>query len=441
MNNLESVNSQISKKEVLEKLYPLLPKNLQNETCTFLENKNAIKIGNKLFIYHITKNDKIVFVERKRRHGETYDVLLTGNKIGNKTIKTKKGIVKNGKKVLLVCAGMLLIAMYQNNKAQEKDPLTISTVKENSFEIEIPRNLDHVVNELSYETEIEPIEEEKIVEETIPVNIEVVPTDYLGFEKRRLTEEKYGEATRYYAERRGLDAELVLNLFTRERYGERDKVRQTDLEEIGYKIFDKNKENVEEKMKQNIGQLTRAVCGEVITAPVFENGILVGQDKIYILPPCYDPYNIEDLKTLCVDERFSKKEQEMLLKAVELQTRGNCQIFKRKDAFYNVENNINVSTAYLSYVINKKHDLIRGVMSYNAGYGSVPDDMDYESILNGSIEAFDPYYIPKILQYASFKDGVYECTIRFKTGECVTYKFYNTRNLEEDYEKETGLSL
>jgi len=442
MNKLETMKTQMTKKEIISKLYPLIPEKLQKEPITFLEGGNGIRIGNHLYFYHITKNGQILFTERRRRGNDVYDVILTGNKIAqSSSIKTKKGKMKNGKKFLFVCAGVLLIAMYQNNKTEKKEEVVIEETMEKE-DIVIPAsNLDTVVQELNYPVETKETRGIQNNNAVISVNIEVTPTDYLGYEKRLATEEKYGELTEYYAKRRGLDKELVISLFTRERYGEKDKVRQRDLEEIGYKIFDRNTVNVEEKMKENVGQLTRAICGELIISPVFQDGVLVGEDKIYVLPPCFDNYKIEDLNTLCTDERFTETERNILKKGAELQASGNCQILKRKDAFYNVENNINVATAYLSYLINKKQDLIRGVMSYNAGYGSVPNDLDYESIFNGSVEAYDPYYIPKILQYASFKNGSYSCTIQFKTGEVKTYEFHNTRVLEEEYEKENGYSL
>jgi len=430
MNNLEK---NINRKEILQELFKRIPKDYQSSRLMFFEDCNGIRLGNRLYFYHITKNNEVVFTERKKRNGEIYDVLLTGNTLDKeKKIKSKKGKMLTGKKILFVCAGILLLSVYQNSKANEKETFQVEETLEDKQNVNVETKKEEIIIENNIELPKQNI---------VSVEIEVTPTDYLGFKKRQRTEEKYGSITKYYANRRGLDEKLVLNLFTRERYNDYDKVKEQTLEDIGYQIFDKNTVNVEEKMKENIGQLTRAICGEEIIAPVFLNGKVVGQDKLFVLPPCYDSYEINDLEVMCEKEEFTEQERNILKRAVELKKKGDWHILKRKDAFYNTEENINVATAYLSYIINKKQDLIRGVMSYNAGYGSVPNDLDYESIFNGSVEAFDPYYIPKILQYATFKDGIYECTMQFQNGETITYQFHNTLKLEETYEKETGYHL
>lgn len=427
--------NKITEKDILHYLnycYPTLAK----EKCMFLGN-NTVKIANHKYTYQLIGN-KLILVETKRKNNKEVFTVITPElkKKNSKSIKTKKGKIKQGKKVLFMLGSALILTIITGMKNQD----ILNSKKENEEILMLETSNENELVQNIVVAEEEKIDTQKEYK-TIKIDIEVDKTDHLGLEKRYMTEEKYGDLIAFYANRRGLDKEFLINLFTRERYGELNKVPESVLNDIGYQIFDKNEVDVEEKIKSNIGQLTRAICGEEIISPVFENQKLVGYDKIYVLPPSYDNYEIEDLKTMKDSSTWSEEDKKKIEKAYELQQEGTWEIYKRKEAFYDVDKNINVSTAYLAYLINKKKDFIKGVMSYNAGPSAVKDSMSYESILSGEVEAYDPYYIPKILQYAEFENEKLECFIEFQNEEIIVYQFHNTKELEEYYEKENGYSL
>lgn len=423
-------NKKANQKDVLNYLKQCIPELLEKNECIFLEDQETVKVGKHTFLYYVIQERTLIILEKKIRNEKQVLTIITPRLKGvsRKKVKSKSGKAKTGKKLLFIF-GMVSFLAITNAKDLSKEELkeipiqtlTQDDLKKNA-KIPLPK--------------IKPSSKSQIIE----VHVEVTPTDYLGFEKRKRTEEKYGKIISYYAKRRGIDESLLIDLFTRERYNEIDIIPESKLENME-KIYENQNIDTSEKIKENVGQLTRAICGEKIISPIFQNGKIVGYDKIFVLPPSYDKYNIEDLKDVLEKEIFEEEDRKKLQEAYKLMQEKDWQIYKRKDAFYEIENNINIATAYLSYLINKKQDLIKGVMSYNAGYTSVPDNISYDKILNGDIKAFDPYYITKILQYSPFKEGTYTCTIQFENEKTVIYQFHNTLELEEEYAKKNGYRL
>ncbi len=446
MNNQYKVKRQ----DILNYLNACIPNLLSQNDCIIDEKNKSIKVGHHLYNYHVTSDNKLIIVERKIKNGREILRIVTPNmtKAKKRKIKSQKGKVNSGKKMLYIMTTAALLSLAQAKYgAQNNTEEQIKIVSENKeIKINIPtdenayieqmislpkNNLDYTDNKTMYEP---------VLNNTINIDISIDLTDTLGYEKRKRTEEKYGDLLEFYAKRRGLDKSFLIDLFTRERYNEIDNIPPEKINNIK-EIFKEENIDAEEKVKANIGQLTRAICGEEIIAPIFENNKVIGYDKIYILPPSYDAYAIDSLEEMANSEKFSSEDLKKIKRASFLKNQGDWQIYKRKDAFYNVENNINVATAYLTYLINKKNDFIKGVMSYDAGYGSVPDSISYENILSGKVDAYDPYYISKILQYSPFNEGVYQCTIQFENESIVTYQFNNIKKLEEKNVEENGYHL
>ncbi len=446
----ESTNDEvkkIDKRKILEALYKCIPESLANEPCKIFEKRSEIEIGRHLYRYFIRENGEIIITEIKVRNDELYTLLLTPKLKKTKKLKlqSQSGVINSGKvqsgvKIMLSFAAAALIIGVGAHYLPKKEKITETNEFSNTYQVtEAFESFEEPKIIIEESQNVEP-DVEQLENNVISIPVYVVPTDYLGMQKCIRTKEIYGEYISFYAKRYGLDENILISLFTRERFSENDIVSPTLLEDIGYHIFDQNEVDVAGKMKENIGQLTRAICGEEIVAPIFLEDKVIGYDKIFVLPPAFDSYEISNLKELSESDLFNEEDSQKLKRAYELLQTGEWQIIKRINAFYNVAENINVSTAYLSYLINKKHDLVRGVMSYHAGYGSVPNTVSYEEIFNGAIEAFDPFYVANVLQYANFDNDIFSCTIHYETGEIVTYEFQNTKELGVNYEK-NGLSL
>ena len=247
------------------------------------------------------------------------------------------------------------------------------------------------------------------------ISLSLDEMDEAGFAKKDETIRLFGSAIFSYAERYGIDANLMVALFTQE--------RSNDPNDIGY---------------ANVGQLTNALCGEKIVVPVYQNGEVVKQDAFFLLPPCYDDYPLEDLETMGHFPSFSEEEQQKIQEAIRLKKEG-YQIYRRCDAFYEAENNVKISTAILAYVGNMKHDLVKEVMSYHAGYVKVANDVSNDTILNGQLDAEDPNYVGHVLQYFR-PDELEQLEIYFTDGMNTWVVSYEIQ-LSEVLNEETGYHL
>lgn len=362
----------------------------------------------------VNSQQKIVMI-----NGNMYRFSITNNlgysKINLKKIqmKSNRGKVqsKNSQKFLTKLAMMATVVGIGSGA------LLVSSLNERnappSIQIERPTEIpkETLAHTIVIETDIS---KENIAEEqTITLFKEINYTNDLGYEKKENTIKEFGSTIEEYSNRYGLDYNLNIALFTQE--------RSNDPTSANY---------------QNVGQITESVSGENIVAPVFNNGKLCGQDKIYILPRCYNQYPLQDLETMANFPSFSEKEQSKIKEAIKRKNEG-YEIYRLIDVKTDASLNIKVSCAYLSYLINKQQNLVKGIASYNMGYPRINQNVSEESILKGEIrEANDPNYLTNIFQYLSEEEIKQGFTIHYENGETLHY------NIESvDYEKETEHSI
>ncbi len=192
------------------------------------------------------------------------------------------------------------------------------------------------------------------------------------------------------------------------------------------------------KKKANIGQITSSIVCEPIVAPVFQDDVLVGEEGYFILPSSYPDNAPRDCLESLDISYFTDLQKDNWKIALKKSESIPFTIYKKDEICTNASKNIQVSVAYMSYLVNKKSDLIKGAMFYHAGVG----DFSYEEILNRNVKkASDASYIYNILQYATFQNGVVEYTILLKSGEKITYRIHNMLEVEKDYEEKNGYHL
>ena len=352
--------------------------------------------------------------------GQMYRFSITTNldykKINLKKIqmKSKKGKLrsKNSKRILTKIAMIATVAgigaaVHLTSSLNEKN--TVSQVPtEYTSEVPEKQTIPHTVV-----IEQEKPKEDKIENRTINIFQEINYTDVFGYEKKQETIQEFGDFIEEYSKRYGLDFNLTVALLTQE--------RATDINDPSY---------------NNIGQITKAICGEKISAPVFEKNTLISYDKIYVLPGCYDNYPLKDLETMGNFPAFTKEEQQKIQEAIKLKKEG-YEIYRLTDVKNEVSLNIKISCACLAYLINKQNNLVKGVASYNMGYGRINENVTEEEILRGQIlEADDPNYLNNIFRYLTKEELEKGFTIQYESGEVVHYQIEGM-----DYEKETEHSI
>ena len=326
---------------------------------------------------------------------------------GDHNIKTNKGKIVNSKRVIAVL-GFTAAVLISATRSYEKDKTFAppEVIMIDDFAYEEPKEDVVSVVDTALDTEKKSIDEFDGV-----VHIPVV---YQGskeatLERRLETDTMYGDIILYYTERYGLPYSLTAALFTQERY---------------------YLDNTSSKDKKNIGSLTSINCEKII-APVMENGVVTDYDKIYVLPKSYDRFKLEDLHSMIYDKRDLKEDLVYIKEADKLQREG-YQIYANSD-IYDVENNIKISCAYLRYLVDKKHDLIKGYMSYNVGLNRIDDMTTYDAILSGQIKTNnngDVYYLNHIAQYILSDEESTDLTINFTDGTSQTLSIEKEDNLE-----------
>ncbi len=380
-------------------------------SVSFRRDKNIFidKIHNSYYKYNFVNNELVlarVIVLPVGKIG----IILGGNNlksVNTHNIKTNKGKIVNSKRVIAVL-GFTAAVLISATRSYEKDKI-----------FEPPEVI--MVDDFAYEEPKEDIvsvvdtaldDEKKSVEEFD--GVVHIPVVYQGskeanIERRLETDAMYGDIILYYTERYGLPYSLTAALFTQERY---------------------YLDNTSSKDKKNIGSLTSINCEKII-APVMENGIVTDYDKLYVLPESYDRFKLEDLHSMIYDKRDLKEDLVYIKEADKLQSEG-YQIYANSD-IYNVENNIKISCAYLRYLVDKKHDLIKGYMSYNVGLNRIDDTTTYDTILSGQIKTNnngDVYYLNHVAQYILSEEEGSDLTINFTDGTSQTLSIAKEDNLE-----------
>lgn len=363
----------------------------------------------------VNAQNKLIMID-----GQMYRFSITTNldyrKINLKKIqmKSKKGKLrsKNSKRILTKIAMMATVAgigaaVHLTSSLNEK--VTVSQVTtEYTSAVPEKQTIPYTIV-----IEQEKPKENNLEENTITLFKEIAFTDTLGYEKKQETIQEFGNFIEEYSKRYGLDYNLNVALFTQERSNDRSNPNYN-----------------------NVGQITELLCGEKITAPVFEEEKFIGMDKIYILPKCYDNYPLEALETMGNFSEFSNLEQEKIQEAIGLKKEG-YEIYRLTDVKNTVSLNIKVSCAYLSYLINKQQNLVKGLASYNMGYTRINEKVSEEEILRGQVtEADDPNYLNNIFRYLTKEELEKGFTIQYASGEVVHYQIEGM-----DYEKETEHSI
>lgn len=385
----------------------ILPEHLKNEDCIINTEIKTISIGKDKYSYKVQIENGNAYIRIKHVYcinSNMYEIEIQKKKINlSHKLKTKKGKTNISLRKLFYLLGISATVVVsvkgieQLNKSQE--PIVIESLY--SSEVDDLKPIIISVEETQVKEEQQPIEE---AVKTINLVADFEMTDNQGFEKRAETEVLFGDDILKYTNRYGLDPTLAYCHFSFER---------------------SNNPNHSLEVRKNIGQLTPAICGEKIVAPVYENGEIVDYDKFFLLPPTtYESY--QKTKNTGLD----LQEKDPSLKVLEW------------NVVYDKTTNINISLAYLSYIINsKKEDLVRGVMAYNAGYGSVLDSYSYDDILNGIVKVDDPFYWKHILQYL-YPDEYSKGFTVYINGEKYNYKIIQKeKKIEENYEKENGYHL
>lgn len=391
----------------------ILPEQLKNEDCTINTETKTISMGQDKYSYKVYIENQNAYIQIRHVYfinANLYEIEIMKKKINlSHKLKTKKGKTRISLRKLFYLLSMAATVVVSVKGIEQlninSEPIAIESLSLDEDELAETNPIVISVDETKQLEEKLP--EKEIVKETVKtINLvaDFEMTDYQGFEKRAETEVLFGDDILKYTNRYGLDPTLAYCHFSFER---------------------SNNPNHSLEVRKNIGQLTTAICGEKIVAPVYENGEIVGYDKFFLLPPTsYNSYQ----KTKAL--------------GLELKEKDSSLIIKEWDEIYNQSTNINLSLAYLSYIINsKKEDLVRGVMAYNAGYGSVKDSYSYEDILSGAVKVDDPYYWKHILQYLYPHEYSPGFTI-YINGEKYHYKvIQKEKKIEENYEKENGHHL
>lgn len=363
----------------------------------------------------VNAQNKLIMID-----GQMYRFSITTNldyrKINLKKIqmKSKKGKLrsKNSKRILTKIAMMATVAgigaaVHLTSSSNER--VTVSQVTtEYTSAVPEKQTIPYTIV-----IEQEKPKENNLEENTITLFKKIAFTDTLGYEKKQETIQEFGDFIEEYSKRYGLDFNLTVALLTQE--------RATDINDPSY---------------NNIGQITKAICGEKISAPVFEKNTLISYDKIYVLPGCYDNYPLKDLETMGNFPAFTKEEQQKIQQAIKLKKEG-YEIYRLTDVKNEVSLNIKISCAYLSYLINKQQNLVKGLASYNMGYTRINEKVSEEEILRGQVtEADDPNYLNNIFRYLTKEELEKGFTIQYASGEVVHYQIEGM-----DYEKETEHSI
>ncbi len=398
-----------------------------DDTLVDLEHSSFIIHGER-YSYKLYERDGKIQILLCTQKGK-YSYLVPFPKKHVSHVKTNHGRIKKTPVVQLgiMAAAFFLVSSSLNREVIELPHYSETTI-ESTTEVDEEEVLD---NDEALQTENKTVSVSSSLEElsmeetpdissvTTIISAEPVITNTNREAKRAETDELYGDYILEYSTRYGQPYALVASLLTQER---------------------SDNPNDDLRVRQNIGQLTTtAICGEKIVAPVFSNGELQGYDKIYVLPSCYDDYPIEDLDTMGHFPGFSEEEQQKIQEAIRLKEEG-YQIYRRCDAFYNTENNIHISVAYLAYVGNMKQDLVKEIMSYHAGYVKVANNLSNDVILNGQLDAEDPNYVGHVLQYLTLEELKQPLEIYLTDGTNTwveSYEFQPSEVLNE----ETGYHL
>ncbi len=338
-----------------------------NPNKTIVEGKS----GNCYFFKY--ENDKYIEIKKENSIIEfPVDKKKNVPKTSKKKLKTKKGkiISPNARKILapaVISLGIGFSALTLTRTITEKQNsnLTIETLEE--FELEkskfaIPKK------EEENQTTADPQITEFCIQDT---NVMVKPKENL--QKRIETDTVLGTEICYYANRYGIPKSIAAALITQERPDD---------------IF------------ENVGQLTRNICGEKINIPIIckseeEYINRIQEEKIYIVRDMPERESFEEISSY---KAALKRYQEQLEESKELETQG-YNIYYFADLMKNNNQNIHIAMAYLAYCTYKCDlNVHQGIRAYNGGY-SLSKKASDDDLVRGTLEIGDPYYNEHVFAY------------------------------------------
>lgn len=387
--------------------------------CTILE------LSNKNRLYFKYKNGKFIKMPR-----DNVIVELPINPINNKKhkLKTKKGkiISKNVKQVLApplitLVLGIAFLSTLKTNK-ENKETIIESLEESKEFQNALLDMNQISILEPSYLENAEIDEKYLIPKECIvqATNVEIVLKEDMS--KRIETDQLFGTEINYYATRYGVPVSLASALITQERPS---------------------------KGLENIGQLTRKICGEKYQVPIINgtdeeinNNKTI--EKFYIVRDEPQRDNFESAESY---KKELERYQNQLLESRELEKAG-YQIFYFENLLIDTTQNIHISMAYLAHsVYGCNMNVHQGTRAYNCGISSAKKATD-EDLQNGTIQIGDPFYNRNVLSYL-YPEELEHIVWTLRTNDLdensllsVTMEFNNIKDRNYDYAtKENGPHL
>ena len=283
-----------------------------------------------------------------------------------KKLKTKKGkvIAPNVMKILappLIIAGAIITASKSKNSTNdilnsEIEVLNLEEDSTNLVGIDMNEFVNNSLEEQSNIGNSELVISNMFITQTTCV--EVAQRDNMI--KREETDALFGTIIDNYSSRYGIPNSIGKALITQERAND---------------------------SYENIGQLTRNICGEKIILPIM-NQNSNQLEKIYIVR---DEPNKENYDTDTSYKEQLDKYKNQLEESKKLSAEG-YEIYHFKDIINNPEINIHISMAYLAHCVYKcDMNISQGIRAYNSGYTSARKASDSE-IANGKVEIGDSEY-------------------------------------------------
>lgn len=339
--------------------------------------KTIIELPDKRQIFYKYQNGKYIEIPK--------DTLNLEENVPKKlkhsyNLKTRKGkiISQNAKKILVpplmtLSIGLAFLgAINKQEKVKTKNEITIETLQDKEsmntiINLKIPNFNSMINSKLPETTKSEPTP--TMISQLTNVEVE----SKTNMIKRMETDNLFGQSIQYYATRYGIPTSLASALITQER------------PDIGM---------------ENIGQLTRKICGEKYQVPIIiptesEKYDGISSEKIFIVRDEPIKENFENPDSYRKElERY----QNQLIKSQELEKEG-YHIFYFGDLMNDPAQNIHISMAYLAHsVYGCNLNVHLGTRAYNSGIASAKNATD-EDLVNGNIEIGDPFYNKNVLSY------------------------------------------
>lgn len=329
-----------------------------------------------------------------------------------KKLKTKKGkvIAPNIMKILappLIVAGALSIAHLSTNHNEmlnsEIEVLDPEEEATNLVGIDMKNWIEDSMEKQKNLEISEPVFQNLIITQTTCV--EVLQQENMI--KREQTDALFGEMIDAYASHYGIPNSIGKALISQERPND---------------------------TYENLGQLTRNICGEKIILPVMDQ-TSNELEKIYIVR---EEPNKENYKTEASYKEQLDKYKNQLEESKKLKEEG-YQIYSFQEIIENPEMNIHIAMAYLAHCVYKcDMNITQGIRAYNSGYTAARKASD-EEIANGKIEIGDAEYNKHVFSHL-YADEINDMVWRLKSVPKLTESEKRTMTKEQIQKKEIEMA-